>query len=269
MQPNHMTEIGTNRRWRVALLAGLLAASSPMALAIAEQTPPPAASAPAPERSTGFAGTVVETMDAGRYTYVLVNTGKEKRWAAAPVFATHAGDQVLVSAGIEMRDFPSQSLNRTFESVFFAERITVTDPAHGAMASRSAAAGPNERTRVAPGGHFDFSAIKRPKGSLTVAEVYAQKAKLADRPVLLVGKVVKFTPQVMGKNWLHIKDGTGTPGANDLTVTTTNTVQVGDTVLVKGKLTLDKDFGYGYKYATLIEDSQVTVEPATTAGARK
>ena len=64
----------------------------------------------------------------------------------------------------------------------------------------------------------------------------------------------------MGKNWLHIQDGTGAEGTNDLTVTTSGTAKVGDTVLVSGVLVTDKDFGYGYKYAVLIEDAQVTVE---------
>ena len=53
----------------------------------------------------------------------------------------------------------------------------------------------------------------------------------------------------MGTNWIHLQDGTGGEGTNDLTVTTDATVAVGDTVLVKGLLAADKDFGYGYKYA--------------------
>ena len=74
--------------------------------------------------------------------------------------------------------------------------------------------------------------------------------------------MVKFNQQIMGKNWLHIRDGSGEADAktNDLTVTTGVTAKVGDTVLVTGKLVLDKDFGYGYKYAVIIEDAKVTVE---------
>ena len=74
------------------------------------------------------------------------------------------------------------------------------------------------------------------------------------------GKVVKFSPQIMGKNWIHVQDGTGAAGTNDLTVTTLDEAKVGDTVLVTGKITLNKDFGMGYKYDLIIEDGKVKVE---------
>jgi len=65
---------------------------------------------------------------------------------------------------------------------------------------------------------------------------------------------------IMGKNWLHVQDGTGGPGANDLTVTCATTAKVGDIVLIRGTLVIDKDFGAGYKYDVMIEDAQITVE---------
>lgn len=97
---------------------------------------------------------------------------------------------------------------------------------------------------------------------MTVGEIYSGKADLAGKPVTLRAKVVKYNPQIMGKNWLHLQDGSGDDkaGTNDLTVTSKTTAKVGDTVLVKGPLTLDKDFGYGYKYKVIIEDAKVSVE---------
>jgi hypothetical protein len=103
-----------------------------------------------------------------------------------------------------------------------------------------------------------FSGIK--KADKTVAELYAGKAGLAGTVVSVRGKVVKFSAQIMGKNWAHVQDGSGSAGTNDLTVTTMDTAKVGDTVLVSGKLTLDRDFGGGYKYALIIEDGSVAVE---------
>jgi hypothetical protein len=64
----------------------------------------------------------------------------------------------------------------------------------------------------------------------------------------------------MGKNWLHLQDGSGSEGTNDLTVTTTATAEVGDLVLVNGKVSVDRDFGYGYTYEVLLEDAEITVE---------
>jgi len=94
----------------------------------------------------------------------------------------------------------------------------------------------------------------------TIAEIYAQKQSWAGQEVLVRGRVVKFTPKVMDRNWLHIQDGTGETENADLTVTTTAFVEVGDVVVVRGTLALDRDFGFGYHYALLVENAQVTVE---------
>jgi hypothetical protein len=78
--------------------------------------------------------------------------------------------------------------------------------------------------------------------------------------VVVRAKVVKYNPQIMGKNWLHLEDGTGKAGSNDLTVTTNGEAKVGDTVLVTGVVTTNKDFGAGYKYDVILEDANVKVE---------
>lgn len=107
---------------------------------------------------------------------------------------------------------------------------------------------------------FDFSKLVKPKDGKTVQEIYQEKAKLNGKRVALRGKVVKYSEAIMGKNWLHLRDGTGKEPANDITVTTQSKAKVGDTVLVEGKVTLDKDLGAGYKYDVIIEDAKVKVE---------
>jgi hypothetical protein len=107
---------------------------------------------------------------------------------------------------------------------------------------------------------FEFSKIVKPKGGKTVQEVYQEKDKLNGKRVTLRGKVVKFNEAIMGKNWLHLRDGTGKEPANDLTVTTQAKAKVGDTVLLEGTVTLDKDLGAGYNYEVIIEDAKVKIE---------
>jgi hypothetical protein len=92
----------------------------------------------------------------------------------------------------------------------------------------------------------------------TVAEIFAQKSKLKEKMVTTRGRVVKFNLSIMGRNWIHLQDGTGGQGENDITVTTADRVEVGDTVLVKGTLRTEKDFGAGYAYPIIIEDAKVT-----------
>jgi len=114
---------------------------------------------------------------------------------------------------------------------------------------------------AAPTETVDLSGIAKADGGLTVAEVFEGKDQLAGQPVVVRGRVVKSNPDIMGKNWLHVRDGSGAEGTNDLTVTTAGAVpNVGDTVVVKGVLSLDKDFGMGYQYDVIVEDAEVTVE---------
>lgn len=107
---------------------------------------------------------------------------------------------------------------------------------------------------------MDFSDIEMPAGATRIADLYDDRSNLAYKEVVVHGKVVKFTPGVMNANWIHLRDGSGGEGTNDLTITTQATVAVGDVVTAKGVLGIDKDFGFGYAYDILIEDATVTVE---------
>lgn len=217
---------------------------------------------PAPQPAApGKSGKVTETMDAAGYTYVMVDTGSEQFWAAAPQFSVKVGDDVLVPEGMPMPNYHSKTLDRTFDMVYFVPSVMVGGemaaapggmPAgHPPMMGGSPAVEPTD---------IDLTGVAKADGGQTVAEVYAKKAELSGKPVTVRGKVVKYSPEIMGKNWLHIQDGTGEAGSNDLTVTTSVQAKMGDTVLITGKLSTDKDFGYGYQYDLIVEDAQVTVE---------
>lgn len=94
----------------------------------------------------------------------------------------------------------------------------------------------------------------------TVADVFAKKDALAGKNISIKGKVTKFSGGIMGTNWFHIKDGTGSAGTDDFVVTSGDVAKVGDQVVVKGELSKDVDFGYGYKYAVIIKDAKVTAK---------
>ena len=228
---------------------------------------PKAVEQPVPEKTKtaqsaagGFTGTALETMKAERYTYVQVDTGTEKIWAATPNFRGKVGDTVVVPKGLAMQNFHSKTLERDFEVVYFVGAITVAgnDQGPSQMAQTSFMHPPKSGKSSKP--QTEVGGIKRAKDGKNVAEIFAGRGELAGRQVMVRGKVVKFLPQIMGKNWLHLQDGSGSEGTNDLTVTTTTTVKVGDVVLVSGVVSVDRDFGYGYEYEVIIEDAWVTVE---------
>ena len=110
----------------------------------------------------------------------------------------------------------------------------------------------------------NLSGIAKADGGKTVAELFADKDKVVGQKVAVRGKVVKTNSGIMGKDWVHVRDGSGEEGSNDLTVTTVSTPapKVGDTVLVNGTVAVNKDFGMGYSYPVMLEDADVKVEAA-------
>lgn len=204
-------------------------------------------------------GRVVETMNSGGYTYVLVDDGAAKIWAAAPELKVAVGEQVVLSSGVPMADFHSKTLNRTFDVVYFVDRIEVTRGDSAGKPTGNAPSAPTGHGSPASSvGAVDLSNVAKAEGGYRVAELYADKSSLAGKEVLVRGKVVKVTTGVMGKTWIHIRDGSGDADTNDLTVTTSTVANIGDTVLARGKLGVDRDFGFGYKYAIIVEDAVVT-----------
>ncbi len=91
---------------------------------------------------------------------------------------------------------------------------------------------------------------------ITVAKLLADKKTYAGKVIKVKGQVTKYNVGIMGKNWVHIQDGTEFEDGFDLTVTTNATAAMGQIVTFEGKISLDRDFGYGYSYAVIMEDAQ-------------
>lgn len=233
----------------VAAPAATTASLPPGHPAIGSAAPAAKSMPPVPSPSNIFTGTAIETLDAPGYTYIHVKTDTGSEWAAVPATQIKKGSTVTIAVQMPMENFESKTLKRKFDRVLFGTIATDGGSAPHAMPMTSAAA-PVDAGNVN---------VTKADGGKTIAEVWAQKAALKDSPVIVRGKVVKFLPQIMGKNWLHLRDGSGSPkaGDNDLTVTTSDTVKVGDVVTVKGTLHTEKDFGAGYSYAVIIEDGSV------------
>jgi hypothetical protein len=212
-------------------------------------------------------GTVTETMNTGGYTYVQVDTGSAKVWAAAPECVVKVGDQVAIPRGMSMHNFHSDTLDRDFELVYFVNSIQdlagkPLTSAQGLPAGHPPTPGHSSLSQKPNPDEIDVGGLEKAEGGRTVADIYANKTDLSGQEVVLRGKVVKYNHHIMGKNWLHVRDGSGDAdaGTHDLTVTTDVAAKVGDTVLVTGNVQLDKDFGYGYQYDVIIEDARVEVE---------
>jgi len=220
-----------------------------------------------PGMTQQMSGIVLETMDTAGYTYVKVKTAEKEIWAAAPQFKVEVGDSVIIPAGMIMPNYHSNTLNRDFAELYFVSNIIAPNaemslnPHGDEMGHADVATSAADHIKAAtPAIEIDFSNIKKADGGYSIAEIFANKDQLATNEVTLRARVVKFSPNIMKTNWIHLQDGSGSAGSNDLTITTGSVAALGDTVLVKGILDLNQDFGYGYKYDLIIQDAQVTVE---------
>jgi hypothetical protein len=247
----------TVQKSHVVLLIGLvwMAVITGAAQLFAEEVePPPAAKTSehllSPAQGN-IAGKVTQTMDVSQYTYLEVDTGDALVWVAGPVTQVKVGDTVEMPSGIQMINFRSSTLDRTFDKIQLVSAIRVKSQQKGSSAS---APGDGDA-----GAEPQVSGIERIEGGHTVGEIIAGKTSLAGSEVAVRGKVIKMNAAILGHNWVHLSDGTvGPDGEQEVTVRTKDLPKVGSTVVVRGTVTTDRDFGSGYKYSVLIEDAKVT-----------
>lgn len=209
-------------------------------------------------------GSVIETMDSGGYTYVKVDTGEEEIWAAAGKFEVAVGDRVTFPLETPMRDFHSKTLDRDFPEIYFVSFIAPEGEAP-VMKQQEALDLPEghpslEGFAVDPQKAAAVGIVVKPAGATSIVDVWNNRTDLAGSAVMVSGRVVKYNAAILGHNWFHIQDGSGeiAEGTNDLTVTTTDVVAVGDVVTVTGMVSVDRDFGAGYTYTVMLEEAEVT-----------
>ena len=195
-------------------------------------------------------------MDSGGYTYARLSAaGKDDTWVAAPQFDAKVGETVSVSLDMPMAGFESKTLKRTFPMLYFVSEVA----RNGAPLTGAGGAAPSAPSMASShGGGAGAPTVEKmdpPAGGLSVADVFAKKATLGGKPVVVRGTVVKFNGGIMDRNWVHLKDGSGSADAktNDLTVTTNAEVKVGDVVTLTGVVGTSKDFGAGYAYDVILE----------------
>jgi hypothetical protein len=254
-----------------ALIVGLVAITSfaacspkPATTAPAPTTAAPAA-APAAQAPGTIAGTIAETMNSGGYTYARLQTGSKDSWIAANELPVKVGDRISATVDMPMENFNSKTLNRSFPLIYFVKGVTrdgVTVPPTDGPGLLTLAESHEPTTATAAPVVID--PIKPAPGGITIADLWTRRKALSGTVVTVSGKVVKVNNDILGSNWLHLQDGSGTAkdGTNDLTITTSAVLQVGDVVTISGKLTTRKDFGSGYAYDVIVENATVTKSTA-------
>lgn len=271
-------------------LTGCSGDSTPEKAENAETSAPQTMQVGAPVNDNALTGTVVETFNSGGYTYLQVDNGQNKVWAAIGQTQVENGQEISLANGPVMKDFHSPSLNRTFPEIIFSSGMKGAAQAnpHGSMTAAPAtktdgsaeenfmaalnsgtpAQAPAMDEGAANGGStkavVSAQEIKVTKAEgdsgKTVEQVFTEADALNGKKIKVRGKVVKVSPQIMGVNWLHIQDGTGNPmqSSHDLVVTTDEMADEGSVVMVEGTVAAKKDFGMGYFYEAMVEKAVIS-----------
>ena len=192
---------------------------------------------------------VEEILQAKKYTYLKVSEGETSYWIAIPKSEIENGGTYFYRGGLKMRNFQSTDFNRVFEEVTLVSKFGKTADLNAGSALDQA----YSKVAKTEQQNFDAKNVKPEKGSIAISELFKNKEKYAGKTILVKGQCVKLNSQIMGRNWVHLKDGTG--GNYDLTVTTQENVELGAIVLFEGKIILDKDFGSGYFFNVIMEEA--------------
>jgi len=192
---------------------------------------------------------VEEVIQTSQYTYLKVSENGAENWIAVNKQDASKGDTYYYNQELEMKNFNSKELNRTFETIYFVQGLS-KEPIIGNTAT------PATQGKVSSVKKEGIS-IAPAEGSMSIADLYAKAAEYAGKTVKMKGEVVKVNNEVMGKNWIHIQDGSGDTNNFDLAITTQDQAKVGDVVTFEGTINTKKDFGFGYYYDVIMEDAKL------------
>lgn len=183
--------------------------------------------------------------NAGMYTYVEVSENNEDYWVAIPKGKIEIGQAYFYKGGMKMVNFKSTELNKTFDEVWFLQDLYKDNPS-----KKSVDHSQNKTKEV-------FKIIQQPENGTSIEKLLSDPESFENKTIVTKGQVIKVNKNILDRNWVHIKDGTTFKDKTQITITTADSVNIGDVVTFKGNVTLEKDFGYGYVYPVLIENGKL------------
>jgi len=198
--------------------------------------------------------TVQEVVQVSGYTYLRAQEDGVEKWVAAPTIQAEVGKTYYFKKGLEMPNFESKELNKTFETIYFVDQISEDQNSLGTMNTNSVIPESTEQN-IKPVIEKETINIEASKDVTTIGNLFKDFKSFDGKTIKVKGKVTKFNAAIMNKNWIHVQDGTDFNGDFDLTITSMEEVKVGDIITLEGKVTLNKDFGAGYSYKVIVEDA--------------
>lgn len=188
---------------------------------------------------------IKEVLEAGGYTYLKAEENNNEVWLAIVKANVTAGNIYTYEDAAPMKNFKSRELNRTFDEVLFVAKLTLKGNNGGLTTDKKKLTEEKKANALVA------------KGNISLSDLYKYRDSFAGRTIRITGTVTKFNANILGKNWIHIEDGSLKKNPSDIIVTIDEEVKIGEKVICEGQITIDRDFGSGYKFDVMMENAKI------------
>jgi len=191
---------------------------------------------------------VLEVLPTDKYVYMRVSEGNQEFWLATGKQPVEIGDRFQFTDGLLKTNFESKEYNRVFEKLYLVSRMTPL----GGPATKSTDKGKTSLENIST------DEVVPAEGSIAIADIIENPSKYDGKQVQVTGKCTKLNANIMGRHWIHLKDGSNDD--YDFVVTSDQAIPEGHVVTMAGTISLDRDFGSGYRYEILMENATAVIK---------
>ncbi len=199
---------------------------------------------------------ISEILTTQKYVYLKVKGNGKLFWIATGKQDVKLGETYFYRNPLLKTNFESKEYKRVFDTIYLVRSIVAKNHGNNAgnlEADFSEVIENNTNAtqeKVTIPTHTEK--IVQHKGSIKIAEIVANPSSYEGKTVQISGKCVKVNPNIMNRNWIHLQDGS--KNDFDLVVTSNTFIPEGKIVTIKAQVSLNRDFGSGYRYDLILEN---------------
>jgi hypothetical protein len=195
---------------------------------------------------------VEEVLPTARYVYLRVKEGEEEFWIATRKAEINKGEVYFYRGGLLKTNFESKEYNRVFDKIYLISKLVPAD--HSKHATTNAGPKSNSEKELVVKEDIPTHTEKAlvHKGTIKISDLVSDPKKYEGHTVQLSGKCVKVNPNIMSRNWIHLQDGS--KDDFDMVITSNTFVPEGKLITIRAVVSLNRDFGAGYKYDLILEN---------------
>lgn len=194
--------------------------------------------------------TVEDVLQTKKYTYLKVaEENLQSYWIAISKADVNKGDKCIYTGGLKMKGFKSNELDRIFDEVILVSNISRQGAPNESLVNESLSEMQNAEKTVKQ------EKIIPVKGATNISDILANPSKYEGKLITVTGRCTKINHQIMNRNWIHLEDGS--KDHKEITITSQDVLDIGAVGIFEGKISLNKDFGAGYKYEVIMEEAKM------------